>query len=167
MRAEGDLDKDPAAAKKALAEAKITLAEAVAIALEKVPGKAVSAELKAEKDELDFEVEILVDGKHKEVEIDAVTGKIEGVEDVSAEELKSEAEEVKAETAAAEAATTLAQAIAIAMKHVPEGRCLVAEPDFKKKTGKLVFEVGLLVDDKVKEVQIDGASGTVIKTKDK
>src|ERR1700722_18554547 len=81
-----DLTKDVALAKKALAKAKITMSEAVEIALKEVPGKAVAGELVAEGDELDFMVEVIVDGKHKDVEIDAVSGKVEGVEDVSAED---------------------------------------------------------------------------------
>jgi uncharacterized membrane protein YkoI len=66
----------------ALEKAKITLQHAVEIAQKEIPGgKPYAAELELKDDKAVYEVKLLVGGKEKEVKIDAVEGKVLGVED--------------------------------------------------------------------------------------
>jgi uncharacterized membrane protein YkoI len=145
-------------AKNALAEAKISLAQAVEIALKAVPGgKAVEAEIDLEgADDVDFDVEVIVDGAHKKVEIDGVTGKVEVIE----KEADEKDEEEKTEAAVASSQTTLLQAIEIALKAVPGATAYKAEPQMEK--GKLIWEVEVMSGDQFKDVEIDPATGKVL-----
>jgi uncharacterized membrane protein YkoI len=157
---------DVSLAKKAIAKTKITLGQAVEIALKRAPGKAVECRLYIDGDEVEYVVEIRAGDKHKDVAIDPAAGTVKDVDDVSPEDLKSEPEGLKAETAAAAAPTSLSHAIAIAIKEFPGGKCLEAVPKIKKKSSKLIWEVDLLVGEKIKEVDIDAANGAVLKVKD-
>jgi uncharacterized membrane protein YkoI len=62
---------------KLVAAVKITLSQAIATALKKVPGKAVYADFDAdEKGPPEAEVDVFADGKITRVYIDAVTGEV-------------------------------------------------------------------------------------------
>ena len=145
-------------AKTALAKAKITLAGAVEIALKAVAeSKAVEAEINLESaDDADYDVEVIVGGIHKIVEIDAVTGKVEEIE----KETGDKDEEEKVEVAVAQSQITLLQAISIALKAVPGGNAYKAEAEMEK--GKLIWEVELVVGGQFKSVEIDSATGKVL-----
>lgn len=56
-------------------QAKITLSEAIKAAEQKTGGKAMEAEVDDESDSVQFEIEILKDGKIHEVKVDGKTGK--------------------------------------------------------------------------------------------
>lgn len=62
--------------------ARITLQEAVSTAVDKVPGKAVSASLDTEDDRTVFEVKVIDrDGTTREVYVDAQSGEVIKIED--------------------------------------------------------------------------------------
>ena len=79
---------------KLFSEAKITLTEAIKAAEKKVGGKAMEAELDDESNTVQFEIEILKDGKIHEVLVDGITGKVLKVslEDESNESSENEKE---------------------------------------------------------------------------
>jgi hypothetical protein len=87
-------EKDPMAEKQAVAKAaKISMAAALETATKEIKGTVVNAELENENDKIIFSFEILPtpDSKIiKEVQVDAVTGVLIGVEDENA---KKEADE--------------------------------------------------------------------------
>ncbi|HEX7899045.1 MAG TPA: PepSY domain-containing protein [Planctomycetota bacterium] len=64
-----------------LASAKVSLAKGIEIALKKVPGKPVTAEMEVENGKPVIEVKVLADGKVFEVEVDAVSGAVLEVEE--------------------------------------------------------------------------------------
>ena len=61
---------------KLFSEAKISLCEAIKAAEQKIGGKAMEAELDDESNTVQFEIEILKDGKIHEVMVDGITGKV-------------------------------------------------------------------------------------------
>jgi len=73
-------------------QAKISLIDAIKAAEKKVGGKAMEAELNDESNTVQFEIEILKDGKIHEVIVDGITGKILKVslEDESSESSEKE-----------------------------------------------------------------------------
>ena len=96
-------EKDPMAEKQAVAKAaKITMAAALETASKEIKGTVVNAELENENDKVIFSFEILPtpDSKViKEVQVDAVTGVLIGVEDENAnkeaDEKAKDSKEVK------------------------------------------------------------------------
>ena len=79
---------------KLFSEAKISLIEAIKAAEQKTGGKAMEAELDDESNTVQFEIEILKDGKIHEVLVDGKTGKVLKVslEDESNESTENEKE---------------------------------------------------------------------------
>ena len=79
---------------KLFGEAKISLCEAIKAAEQKVGGKAMEAELDDESETVQFEIEVLKDGKIHEVLVDGKTGKVLKVslEDESKESTEDEKE---------------------------------------------------------------------------
>ena len=75
-------------------QAKISLTEAIKAAEQKTGGKALEAELDDESNTVQFEIEVLKDGKIHEVLIDGITGKVLKVslEDESNESTENEKE---------------------------------------------------------------------------
>ena len=61
---------------KLFSQAKITLTEAIKAAEQKTGGKAMEAEVDDESSTVQFEIEILKDGKIHEVKVDGKTGKV-------------------------------------------------------------------------------------------
>ena len=57
-------------------QAKVSLIQAIKAAEEKTGGKAIEAELDDESNTVQFEIEILKDGKIHEVMVDGLTGKV-------------------------------------------------------------------------------------------
>ena len=77
---------------KLFSEAKISLTDAIKAAEHKVGGKAMEAELDDESNTVQFEIEVLKDGKIHEVLVDGITGKIvkDSLEDESSESTENE-----------------------------------------------------------------------------
>jgi uncharacterized membrane protein YkoI len=61
---------------KFFSQAKITLTEAIKAAEQKTGGKAMEAEVDDESTTVQFEIEVLKDGKIHEVKVDGMTGKV-------------------------------------------------------------------------------------------
>lgn len=158
-----DQARECAEAKIALGEAQLTMEEAIETALTELPdGKAVEAEIDLAADGAVFEVEIISGGKHMEVTLDALDGRIKEVEEEDEEsEEEAEREEEMAETGAAQAKITLGQALAAALEKVPGGKAFEAAAE--RDGDKLVFEIELLAGDQVTEVEVDAATGKVLK----
>jgi uncharacterized membrane protein YkoI len=75
--AQADESKDKEAKELMLfSQAKITLTEAIKAAEQKTGGKAMEAEVDDESNTVQFEIEILKDGKIHEVMVDGKTGKV-------------------------------------------------------------------------------------------
>ncbi len=166
--AAGDEAKEDAHARANLPKAKITLAEAVEIAMKKVPdGKAVEAGLEMKADHLEFLVEIVTGKRHNEVEIDAVSGKViqveiedqKKLEDGETAEEHAENEALETE-AAATAKFTLLKAIHAALKDVKGGKAF--EANFEREKGNLVVSVDVLAADEISEAEFDAMTGKLI-----
>ena len=146
-----------AGAKKGLASATITLKEAVQLALRKIPNsREVEAELEVDGDDIDYYVEVIAGGKHQVVEIDAVAGEVEAIED----EADEEEDYKKIEEEAQRAKVTLLRAIDIAAARIEHGKMFEAAPD--KVDGHLIYYFQLLQRDKFFEVSVDAATGKVL-----
>ena len=78
-------------------QAKISLTDAIKAAEHKTGGKAMEAEVNDESSTVQFEVEVLKDGKVHEVKVDGITGKVLKVslEDESKEGAEKETENEK------------------------------------------------------------------------
>lgn len=149
-------------AKKHLAKAKLTLEDAITLALKKYPdGHAVEAGFEVEDDDYDYVVEIASGGRHHEVEIDALTGKVEGDE----EEPAAESNKEDNENTAAKSKITLIVAMNAALEAVggAETRCFQIEPHLK--AAKLVYDIHLLSGKQAHEVWVDGVTGKVTSQK--
>ena len=80
---------------KLFSQAKISLTEAIKLAEKKVVGgKAMEAELDDESNTVQFEIEVLKDGKVHEVLVDGITGKVvkDSLEEESSESTENEKE---------------------------------------------------------------------------
>ena len=58
----------------------------------------------------------------------------------------------------------LLAAVKAALQELPDGKALLAETE--EEDGKAIFEVHVLVEDKVKEVMVDAVTGKIIKAKE-
>ena len=78
-------------------QAKISLTDAIKAAEHKTGGKAMEAEVDDESSTVQFEIEVLKDGKVHEVKVDGITGKVLKVslEDESKEGTEKETENEK------------------------------------------------------------------------
>ena len=158
---------------KALAQAKVTLGQALETALKEGKGaKPFKADLEIEKGKAIFDIELLEGDKGPEMEIDALDGKVLKFESV-AEQAKEHAEEGEQEEARERAAAkalplakiTLAQAVETAVAQAPAGKAYRAE--FKPEDGAPRYEVQMIAGDKCMEVAIDGVSGKVLEVEPK
>jgi len=162
-RAAADADDEDAAinenVRKHLPKAKLTLADAIALALKKHPGgHAVEAGFDVDGDDYDFVVEVASGSKHYDVEIDAVTSKIESDKELS----DAESDDQDAEEAAIKSKITLSKAIGAAI-HALGGKGVHAfDAGPHLDDGKLIYEIGLLSGEDIYGVQIDGTTGKVL-----
>ena len=155
--------KEQAEAKKVLAAAKIDLLTAVKTALREFPeGKAFRAETEEKDGKAIFEVHILAGDKVKEVEVDAVSGKV-----IEAKDDKDEdADELKeAKAALAKTKTTLAAAIESALKGKENAKAFEASIEMEEED-ELEVLVEYFDGDKVMEAKIDPATGKVLKAEE-
>ena len=155
-----DEAKEHAEAKEVLAAAKIDLLAAVKAALQKFPdGKAFRAATEDEEEKPIFEVHLLVGDKIKEVQVDAVSGKVIKAEDDKDEDA-DEAKEAKA--ALDKTKTTLGAAIEAALKGKKGAKAFEAEI-YMEEGEELEVKVEYFDGDKVIEAKVDPASGKVLK----
>lgn len=158
-----DEAKEHAEAKKVLMAAKTDIASAVKAALQKFPdGKAFRAETEMEDEKPIFEVHVLVGDKIKEVEVDAVSGKVLKAEDDKDEDA-DEAKEAK--EALGKTKTTLLAAIEATLKNKKEAKIFEAEIE-EEEGEKVEIEVEYFDGDKVMEAKIDPDSGKVLKVEE-
>ncbi len=150
-----------ASVKKHLPKAKLTLEEAIDLALKKHPdGQAVEAGFEVEAGDYDYIIEISSGGKSYEVEVDAVSGKIED----DAEVTDAEADEQAAAQAVAKSKVPLSKAIAAALEAVG-GKARAFDAGPRLADGKLVFEIGLLSGKDIYDVHVDSGTGKVLAQK--
>jgi uncharacterized membrane protein YkoI len=144
-----------------LPKAKLTLAEAIPLALKSHPGgHAVEGGFEVDGDDYDFIIEISVGGKLYDVEVDAMTGKVESDNEVA----DASAEEKTAAQAVAKTKITLAKAITAAVQAIGKGaRAFDAGPHLAE--GKVVYEVGIVSGKDIHDVHVDGATGKVLAQK--
>ncbi len=122
-------------------------------------GHAVEAGFEVEgDDDYDFVVEIASGGKVYDVEVDAVSGKIESNEVVSDADPDSQAE-VKA---VVKSKISLTKAIAAAIQAVGGKGVLAFDAGPHLVEGKLMYEVGLLSGEDIYDVRVDGTTGKVL-----
>jgi uncharacterized membrane protein YkoI len=154
---EEDDAKIRAGIKANLGKATISLADALKMAVAKVPGgRVVESGFEVEKEMLFFYVEVIAAGKHQDVIFDAKAGKILGVEDTDDED----AEEKKIEEASLKAKLTMQVAIDIAQRQAPKGKPYESIVDMDGNN--LVYIVSLLTTDKFIAVLIDANTGKVL-----
>ena len=122
-------------------QAKISLIDAIIAAEKKVGGKAIEAELGDESNSVQFEIEILKDGKTHEVIVDGITGKV-------------------LVALFSQAKIPLIDAIKAAEKKVG-GKAIEAE--LVDESNSVQFEIEILKDGKTHEVIVDGITGKVLK----
>jgi uncharacterized membrane protein YkoI len=133
-----------------LDRAKIGLVEALARASEVASGVAVDAELEEEHGSLRWTVGFATGTRVREIELDAVTLKV--AED------KTEATDVSAVASALR--VPLASAVAKALEAAP-GRAVEVEAELKG--GRVVIEIKVLVENELRRVTVDGATGEILK----
>jgi uncharacterized membrane protein YkoI len=158
-----DEAKEHATAKKVLAAAKIDLLAAVKAATQRFPeGKAFLAETEEHEGKAIFAVHVLVDDKVKEVEVDAVTGKVIKAED-DKDDGADEAKEAKA--ALAKTKITLAAAIESALEGKENAKAFEASIELEEGED-LEILVEYFDGDKIVEAKIDPSSGKVLKAEE-
>lgn len=149
-----------AAVRKHLAQAKVSLADAIKTATAKFHGKAVDGFFEVEGKALLYEVEVVAGGKHQVMVVDADSGHSMGSYKLDKQE-KIE-KEMKEEIAKAK--VTVQEAIDTALKKHPSAKVFEVHPD--KENDKTVIEVELLDGKKILEVFIDPSSGAVLVDKE-
>jgi uncharacterized membrane protein YkoI len=158
-----DEAKEHATAKKVLAAAKIDLLAAVKAATQKFPeGKAFLAETEEREGKAIFAVHVLVDDNIKEVEVDAVTGKVIKAED----DKDGDADEAKeAKAALAKTKITLAAAIESALEGKENAKAFEASIEIEEGED-LEILVEYVDGDKIVKAKIDPTSGKVLKAEE-
>ena len=133
-----------------LDRATLGLPQALDAALQKGTGAPVKIELGEEDGKVTWTVVFASERKSREIEIDAVTGKV----------LEDQLEEGDVSAVAAALKVPLRTAVERALEAVP-GRPVEAEAEFKK--GRLVVEVTILHEGELRELQVDGENGELLK----
>lgn len=144
-----------------LADNKISMEEAKAIALSKIPGGAVSSiELEHKLGKAVYEVEVYLDGYEYDLKIDAATGTGISVKKELQDDYKSN---LYHSDAAAQAVITQEEAEAIAIQQIPGASIIEMELDDDK--GKAVYELEAVKDGYEYDLKIDAVTGSVLKCK--
>jgi uncharacterized membrane protein YkoI len=155
--------KDREHAMKSLGMAKLSAVEAIQTGMKKVPnGKAVQVGLHMENDRPLFLVEIVdSNGKHMELNIDAISGMPSQV--VEEKKTSKKSDDEKAEDDTAKGKVTLVQAIETVRQEMPNAK--VYKACSENEDGKVVFAIELLSGDKIAHAQVDSDTGKVIDKK--
>jgi len=152
-----------------IAKAKLSKGEAQKIALEKVPGgKVTEGELEMEAGVLIWSFDVAMEGTKNttEVNINAVTGKIVGIDVETPADQAKEKEADKKEAAQkkleAKAKISEAKAREIALDKVPNGK--IKEGELEEEKGKLIwsFDIATEGSKNITEVNVDAITGKVI-----
>lgn len=140
----------------ALANAKISLAEAVKQTETQLNGTVLKADLEREHGHYIYEIDIAKDATVTEVKFDPKSGTLRNSDVDPIDE-----DEQRALTALSSAQTSLVKAIGIAMEqtHAKAKSAKLEDDD-----GNIFFEVKLVGDGKAYEVMIEPASGKVLWT---
>ncbi|MFH0980598.1 MAG: PepSY domain-containing protein [Planctomycetota bacterium] len=148
---------------KAVATAQIRLTEAIETAQKEVPdGQVLEAELQWDEGPICYGVGLLSGDRVKELKIDAVSGKVLGVENQEMDEADTQ-ELAEAKQALTVAKMTLAEAIKTAELET-KGRAFGIQ--VKAADVKMFYEVTLLRGDKVVQAMVDGVGGKVLDVKE-
>lgn len=145
----------------AIAQSKLTLAQAIAIAQKTVKGNVVSAEFDQEDHGAtsEFEVKLVKGDTEYEIKIDASTGKV-----TKAEQERMDADDLADYKTMQQAKVNLNQAMQNATQKYP-GKLLEAEFDMEK--GQAVYKIKIAQGTQVQKVVIDANTGKIIATKTK
>jgi uncharacterized membrane protein YkoI len=135
--------------------AKVSLPKAIQAAQEHAGAKAVSAEFETESGKGVYEVEVLKGKDIVKYKVDATTGQ---VTDAGKNTFESLFNRVKPEDIGA-AKVTLEQAIGAAETQAG-GKAIKAEVE--RESGRVEYEVDVLVGNDTKRVKIDGVSGQAV-----
>ncbi len=133
-----------------LDRATFSLAQAVGRALDGREGMAIKAELEEEKGVAKYSVVLALGKVLKEVEIDAVSGQLLGVQNDNEDD----------PALAAELKIPLGEAIQKALAAVP-GRAV--EADLEREDGRVRIEVTIVTEAGLREVLLDPATGEILK----
>ena len=135
----------------------ITAAQALNMALAAVPGTVMALKLEDEDSRVAFEVEVRpqAGGPVREVQINASTGQVLGIE--------TEDDDDTAEAARAPVAIPAAQALNAALGAVPG---TVRELELGDEAGRVAWEASILPQGggPTREVRVDAATGAVLST---
>ncbi len=161
LRAADEADNDAAIranVKKHLPGTKITLEAAIVAAIGKHAGaKAVEAGFEIEGDEQYYVVEVVKGEDHFDVEVNALTGKIDS-DDKAEDELP---DEIAAEKAVVHGKIAIGAAVRSANVAIgTAARAFDAVPHMKE--GKLIYQVGVLSGQDIYDVIVDGTTGKVL-----
>lgn len=145
----------------AIAQSKLTLAQAIAIAQKTVKGNVVSAEFDQEDHGAtsEFEVKLVKGDTEYEIKIDASTGKV-----TKAEQERMDADDLADYKTMQQSKVNLNQAMQIATQKYP-GKLLEAEFDMEK--GQAVYKIKIAQGTQVQKVVMDANTGKIIATKTK
>jgi len=144
---------------KALASAKIDFTQAVQKSLADQPAgaKAVEVKLVMKADGPIYKIEVLAGDELKEIDLDAITGKVLKVAAESTEDKRAS----EAAKATARAKLTLAEAVKAATK---EYKGMPFKAEFEAEGGTIICEVQLVVDHEFLEVEVDAMTGKVLES---
>lgn len=143
----------PSVAVQAMAEARISLADAIRAAEAAAKGKVIEAEFKAKKDGARYEVTLLDGNRETELRIDPATGSVIGTKTATADEKPQELAAIRG------AKVSLQQAIADA--EAKGGRVLSAE--YEHEDGRLAIELKVAdASGKVTKSMVDATTGAVL-----
>lgn len=145
---------------KAVRGAKLSLVQAVDAARRHAEGgMLVEAELEPDEGAPTYDIEFVVGDSIKEIEIDAVSGEVEEEETEPLSE-RGEAAVAKLRPLVAVAKVNWAEAVGLAKGKVNGGTPY--EIELELEDDALRYEIGLLADGKLIEVEIDAAAGEVL-----
>jgi len=145
----------------AIAQSKLTLAQAIAIAQKTVKGNVISAEFDQEDHgaSSEFEIKLVAGNIEHEIKVDANTGKV-----TKTEQEQMDADDLAEYKTMQQAKVSLNQALQIATQKYP-GKLLEAEFDVEK--GQAVYEIKIAQGTQIQKVVIDANTGKIIATKTK
>ncbi len=150
---------------KYAAEAKITMTEARAIALKRIPGTILDEELEKENGRLQYALDVCKDGKIYDVEIDAKTGAVlqaaldDDDDDDDEDGEENDSPEMQAKLAK-EAKISIEQARSTALGRV-SGK--ITEEELEMENGKLVYSIEIRdKNQKTFDVEVDAKTGAIV-----
>ncbi|GMU24957.1 MAG: hypothetical protein AMXMBFR13_50280 [Phycisphaerae bacterium] len=149
----------------ALSRARITLQQAMEIARSRAPaGVVVEAELGLDGELPIFDVEFLAGPTRTEVRIEAISGKVLKIDTDTEDDADDIRERERTARLVSSGKLSLPEAIAAALREVPEG--LIHEAELEIDDGQGIYEIELMKGDRFFEVELDLATGKVLQVED-